>query len=88
MLVTMALIAVASLFVFRYKANSDYLFNANVEALAQVETGRPNLGHHYEVCGYLFFKFNTHQANCVRRIQVCDRDSDIGCTPETCTEHI
>jgi hypothetical protein len=80
-------IVATSLF-YVQKNGSEYLFDANVEALAQIENGHPSRGgSHYEQCGYQFPAFNGVILNCSRPVRQCDRDNSEPCIPEICTSH-
>ena len=79
----------ATLIVYAFKNNNDinHLLESNVDALASGEDNTRPLGHHLVPCGALFYKYGTHPRNCVRLLQECDHDSNIGCNREPCSQH-
>lgn len=85
--ITMALFSALIVYAFTENNDINHLLESNVDALASGEDNARPLGHHFEACGALFFKFGTHPCNCVRPLQVCDHDSNIGCNREPCSGH-
>lgn len=86
-IIVTAIIAAWVIYAFTENNDASYLLESNVEALASGEDNARPLGYHLEPCGALFFKFGTHPSNCVRPLQVCDHDSNIGCDPKPCSGH-
>ena len=83
--VTIVLTA-ASVAVIVNAGKPDSFFEANVEALADVEDNNGNMGHHVEMCGSLFF-VNGLSANCANPVTVCDFVHANGCVPTYCSVH-
>ena len=79
---------VATSFFFVQKNDSECLFDANIDALAQIENGHPSKGgSHFEACGALFYKYDSLEAYCSRPVRVCDHDNSEPCIPQICTSH-
>lgn len=63
------------------------LFENNIEALSDGESGLFYLGHHVEICGYAVITWNNLVTNCTNLKTVCDIVNHNDCQYSGCPIH-